>query len=96
MPSAFSTTTWPTTMAGPIAACGCSRPTALDTSPLLGRQREPESLESRSSAVCIIATPCGRSTRLTVAGTASRLSLGWSFCTPQIGEGNLPGLPDWF
>jgi hypothetical protein len=26
---------------------------------------------------------CGRCARLTVAGTASRLSLGWCFCTPQ-------------
>src|SRR5450432_322719 len=59
MPSAFSTTTWPTTMAGPIAASECSRPTAPDTYPLLGRQRELQSLESRSSAVCIIATALG-------------------------------------
>jgi hypothetical protein len=46
-------------MAGPIAASECSRPTAPDTCPLLGRQRELQSLESRSSAVCIIATALG-------------------------------------
>src|ERR1022692_2905881 len=59
MPSAFSTTTWPPTMAGPIAASECSPPTAPGTCPLLARQREPESLESQSSAVSIVATALG-------------------------------------
>src|ERR1017187_6518143 len=56
MPSAFSTTTWPTTMPGPIAASGCSRQTATNTCPRLGRQREPQSLPHRSSAVFTIFT----------------------------------------
>jgi len=60
MPSAFSTTTGPTTMVGPIAACGCSYPPSPDTSPLLVRPREPQSLPPRSSAVCTIVTASPR------------------------------------
>lgn len=60
----------------PTANAFGERPTALDTFPLLDRQRVPESLESQSSAVSITLRLRVRSARLTAAGTASRLSLG--------------------
>src|ERR1022692_3921081 len=44
----------------------CSPPTAPDICPLLGHRWEPESLASRSSTVCTVATasPCRRDPHL--------------------------------
>src|ERR1022692_3442753 len=71
---------------GSIWACGCNRPTAPDTSPSSSAPKNPSPChpDPRRSAPSLRLRPVGAIP--TGDGTAGRLSLGWSFCAPQVSQ----------